>query len=396
VRARSQPGAPAFEIADVFRAHGQSFRQTHTLSPEQRRAMRDIERCRTPALGGHLYRCATCAAEVVLYNSCLNRHCASCQGPAQHRWIEERRRRLLNTHCFHIVVTLPALLRPLALSHRRVLFDLLFAAAADTLLTLGRDPKRLGAELGFTLVLHTWTRDLRFHPHVHGIVPGGGLDVRGDRWRSVRQNFLFPVTVLSKLFRGKFLAALAGAHRQGQFPEVDEKRFRRLVCQLRAKKWITYAKRPFGGPTQVLSYLGRYTHRIGLSDSRLVAVCENAVTFRTKNSATVTLTPEEFLRRFLLHVLPPRFVKIRHYGLYAPANIHTRLRRAQEILGPLPQPSPDPARANTEDSDPDHGQLSAPRSAPLCPRCRTRTLRIVGDYRRRGYLRRFSHPPPDT
>ena len=359
--------------------------------------MRDIERCRTPALGGHLYRCTTCAAEVVLYNSCLNRHCPSCQGPAQHRWIEERRRRLLNTHCFHLVFTLPALLRPLALIHRRVIFDLLFAAAADTLLTLGRDPKRLGAELGFTLVLHTWTRDLRFHPHLHGIVPGGGLDVAGDRWRPARQNFLFPVAVLSKLFRGKFLARLALAHGQGEFPRVDEKSFRRLVSQLRAKKWITYAKRPFGGPVQVVNYLGRYTHRVGLSNSRLVAVGENAVTFRTKNGATATLMPETFLGRFLLHVLPPRFVKIRHYGLLAPANIHTRLRRAQQLLGPVPEPTRAPLRANPDDQ-PDHDdtQASPPAFAPPCPYCGARTLRILGQHGRHGYRPRLTRPPPDT
>ena len=356
--------------------------------------MRDIERCRTNALGGHLYRCATCAAEVVLYDSCLNRHCPSCQGPAQHRWIEERRRRMLNTHCFHLVFTLPALLRPLALTHRREVFDLLFAAAADTLLTLGCDPKRLGAALGFTLVLHTWTRDLRFHPHVHGIVPGGGLDLVADRWRSARQNFLFPVAVLSKLFRGKFLAALTRAHAQHQFPDMDEPRFRRLVRQLRAKKWITYAKRPFGGPAQVVSYLGRYTHRVGLSNSRLLAVTEHAVTFATKSGATATLTPEEFLRRFLLHVLPPRFVKIRHYGLFAPANIHTRLRRAQELLGPVPQQSRDPAGATP--ADPGDAQVPPTPYPPLCPHCRMRTLQIVGDFGRRGYRGRLSHPPPDT
>lgn len=392
--AHPRPGAPAFDIADIFRAHGPRFRLRHRLRPEERRAMRDIEGCRTPALGGHLYRCATCAAEVVLYNSCLNRHCPSCQGPAQHRWIDQRRRRMLNTHCFHLVFTLPAPLRPLALTYRREVFDLLFAAAADTLLTLGSDPKRLGAALGFTLVLHTWTRDLRFHPHVHGIVPGGGLDLVADRWRAAQHHFLFPVAVLSKLFRGKFLAALTRAHAQHQFPDLDEPRLRRLVHQLRAMKWITYAKRPFGGPAQVVSYLGRYTHRVGLSNARLLAVTEHAVTFRTKHGATCLLTPEEFLRRFLLHVLPPRFVKIRHYGLFAPANIHTRLRRAQELLGPVPEPGRDSEQANLAAPGAAHGP--PPPARPLCPHCRTRTLESVGDLGRRGYCRRLNHPPPDT
>ena len=321
MHAHPSPGAPRLEIAAIFRAHGRSFRQKHRLSPEQQRVLGDLQRCRTAALGGHLYRCQQCSAEVPLYNSCLNRHCPTCQGPAQFRWVAERKERLLPTGYFHVVFTLPALLRPLAHRYRRLLFDLLFATAADTLLTFGRDTKRFGAEIGFTLVLHTWTRDLRFHPHIHAIVTGGGLDVDADRWVSASQDYLFPVQALSCFFRGKFLAALIDLFEAGAFQDAghDPKSFRVLTRRLARQKWVLYAKKPFAGPEQIISYLGLYTHRVALSNSRLLSVSDAAVTFRTRAEGSCSLTPEEFIRRFLLHVLPAQFVKIRHYGLLAPA-----------------------------------------------------------------------------
>ena len=411
MHAHAPPGAPRLEIAAIFRAHGGSFRQKHRLSPEQDRVLRDLERCRTAALGGHLYRCQQCSAEVPLYNSCLNRHCPTCQGPAQLRWVDGRRKRLLPTDYFHVVFTLPALLRPLARRYRRLLYDLLFATAADTLLTFGRDPKRLGAELGFTLVLHTWTRELRFHPHVHAIVTGGGLDVHADRWVSARQDYLFPVQALSRLFRGKFLHGLIALFEAGAFAgsRLDSKSFRTLTRRLARQPWVVYAKKPFGrlrseasaagrGPEQIVTYLGRYTHRVAISNSRLLSVTDTLVTFRTRGEGSCAIAPHEFIRRFLLHVLPEQLVKIRHYGLLAPANVNTRLRRAAELLAGQRNAAPssiDSSHGGADDSA-HTGEPPPDLARPRCPHCGARTLIPVGT-RRSGYRRsRFSTPPPDT
>jgi hypothetical protein len=267
-----------------------------------------------PALGSHRYRCQQCAAEVALHDSCLNRHCPSCQGPAQIRWVEQRQQRLLPTHYFHLVFTLPAALRRLARRCPRQIFNLLFAAAAHTLLALGRDPKRLGATIGFTLVLHTWTRELLFHPHVHGVVGGGGLDVQADRWVAGSQEYLFPVRVLSRLFRGKFLAGLTELYDSGELDDaqLDPAAWRKLIRSLRKPQWVVYAKKPFAGPEQIVRYLGLYTHRVAISNARLLDVRDDCITFRTRGQGTCSLPPDEFIRRFLLHVLPDRFVKIRH------------------------------------------------------------------------------------
>lgn len=250
--------------------------------------------------------------------------------------------RVLPTHAFHVVFTLPSQLRAMALANRTLLFDLLFTCAAETLLELGRDPRWLGAELGITSVLHTWTRELLFHPHVHCIVTGGGLSSDGQRWIETRKTFLFPVRVLGALFRGKFLAHLRQAHARGDLCLPAPTQFEHLCNQLQRKRWIVYAKPPFGGPQQVFRYLGRYTHRVGLSNRRLTSFDSRGVTFRTRGNNTVTLAPDEFLRRFLLHVLPKRFVKIRHHGLMAASNVSTRLEVARNLLGQTPA-SPTPS-----------------------------------------------------
>lgn len=321
---------PALELADIVRAYGPAFVQSRVLRPEQRAALRDIERCRTAVLGGHLDVCTACGHEQPSYNSCRNRHCPKCQALAQARWVDKRISRLLPVHYFHVVFTLPAELRAVVKRHRERCFDLLFAAASATLLELARDPKRLGAELGVTMVLHTWTRELSFHPHVHAIVTGGGLSDDDARWVPTRKGFLFPVRVMGALFRGKMLAALERAHAHGHLDlgNVD-------LRALRSKPWIVYAKRPFGGPEQVIRYLGRYTHRVGISNQRLVSMDERGVTFRTKDGRVVTIPGDEMLARFVEHVLTPRFVKIRHYGLHASTHATTRLERARELLPPL-------------------------------------------------------------
>jgi hypothetical protein len=324
------PSASGLEGATIVRTHGAAVRRQQVLSREQRQALRAIAVCRTPALGGHVDVCTTCGLERPAYHSCRNRHCPKCQSLAQARWIAQRLTRVLDTDYFHVVFTLPAALRPLALAHRRQVFALLLRAAAQTLLALGHDPQRLGAQLGITLVLHTWTRDLQFHPHVHCIVTAGGLAADGRRWIPAHQRHLFPVRVLAVLFRGKVLAALKRATRRGDItPAVT---IDRTIAALYQRPWVVYVKRPFGGAARLFRYLGRYTHRVGLSNQRLVAITADAVTFRTKDGRTATLHPHEFLRRLLVHVLPAGFVKIRHAGLFAPRHVATALRSAQRLL----------------------------------------------------------------
>jgi predicted Zn-ribbon and HTH transcriptional regulator len=332
-------GRPVLEVADIFRVHGQEYLREHALSAEQQKVMAHILACRTEVLGGHLETCDQCGYQEQSYNSCGDRHCPKCQALVQSQWIEKRKERTLPTHYFHLVFTLPDQLRSLALCNRKVIFKMLFAAAAETLLELGRDPRHLGGLLGITAVLHTWTRQLDFHPHVHCIVTGGGLDEEGGRWARAKPDFLFPVKVLSSLFRGKFLAALHRAHERGQLEFAGGcadlavgDNFTKLKDQLYRKDWVVYAKRPFGGPEHVFEYLGRYTHRVAISNYRLLAMDNDGVTFATKDGQTATLAPTEFIRRFLMHVLPKDFVKIRHYGLKAASNVNTKLKRAKEIL----------------------------------------------------------------
>ena len=333
------PGRSKLEVAEVFRGHGEAFRKTHSLTPEQARVMRAIETCRTAALGGHVDVCDRCQFERPAYNSCRNRHCPKCQNLRQAVWLDRQMKRILPTDYFHVVVTLPEQLRGLALHNRKRVFDLLFEAASQTLLELGRDEHRLGALLGFTAVLHTWTRDLRFHPHLHCIVTGGGLRHSGE-WRSRHDGrFLFPVKVLGRLFRGKFMAALVRARSKGELVFAgrstvlaDDDAFAAFKDCLYSKEWVVYAKRPFAGVREVYAYLGRYTHRVGLSNYRLQQIDASGVRFSTKDGKSVTLDHQEFIRRFLLHVLPTGFVKIRHYGLYAAPHLKATLVRAREAL----------------------------------------------------------------
>ena len=320
--------------------------RAHVLSPEQHAVLRAVARCRTPALGGHVDVCDDCGHAVVAYNSCRDRHCPKCQALSQARWIEKRMERVLPTHAFHVVFTLPSELHGLVMVNREKLFDLLFASAAEALLELGRDPRWIGGILGITSVLHTWTRDLRFHPHVHCIVTGGGLSLDGERWIATRPGFLLPVRVLGALFRGKFLAGLSRLYDRGELrldgpaaKLADRAQFARVRDKLYRVRWVVYAKPPFGGPTEVFRYLGRYTHRVGISNRRLVSLDERGVTFRTRGDHTATLAPDEFLRRFLLHVLPKGYVKIRHHGLMAASNVNTRLAAARRLLDTTPPPT---------------------------------------------------------
>ncbi len=325
-----------YEVADIFRAHGEAYRAAHPLTPEQRKVMWCIEACRTSVLGGHLDLCLDCGHQEPAYNSCRNRHCPKCQALEQARWLERQQKRILPVPYFHIVFTLPSELRPLVLRNRELVYGLLFKAATQSLLALGRDSKRLGALLGITAVLHTWTRDLRFHPHLHCIVTGGGLATDGQRWSDSGPKFLVHVEPLRRLFRGKFLDAIKRMHQRGLLdlgdsqdpPEILAK----LLSKLYAIKWGIHAERPFAGPRQVFSYLGLYTHRVAISNHRLLAVTDDSVTIATKNGNTATMHPQQFIRRFLLHVLPKGFVKIRHYGLLASCNAKTKLAKARELL----------------------------------------------------------------
>ena len=338
-------GPPRPTVGAIARAHLAHFIAQHALNEAQRKVLRAIAACGTSVLGGRVDVCAACGDEKVMFHSCRNRHCPACQSLTQARWVEGRMARLLPIDYFHVVFTVPDdLLAPLAMRNRERFFDILFEAGSQTLLALGQDAKRLGAQLGLTAVLHTWTRDLRFHPHLHCIVTGGGLTASGE-WKATKRDYLFPVAVLSALFRGKVVAALSEAYRDGRldvrgvegFVDVpdEDTAWRRLRRKLRRTTWVSYAKPPFAGPESVLRYLGRYTHRVGLSNHRLVSATADAVTFRTKGEATATLHPHEFLHRFLQHVLPHGFVKLRHYGLLAPGNVNTKLATARTALEKL-------------------------------------------------------------
>ena len=342
-------GRAALEVADIFRAHGPAWRQAQQghLSLGQLKVMSAIEQCRSAALGGHVLRCDACAQVQIAYNSCRNRHCPKCQARAARRWLEARQADLLPVDYYHLVFTLPAPIAAIAYYNKTVIYDLLFAVAAETLRTIAADPKHLGAQVGVTLVLHTWGSALTHHPHVHGIVPGGGLAADGERWVRCRPGFFLPVRVLSRLFRRRFLEELATAHRGGRLQFFGEhaglsepRAFAPWLAPLRQCEWVVYAKRPFAGPAAVLAYLSHYTHRVAISNRRLLALDERGVTFRWKDyRATgktryraMTLAADEFMRRFLLHVLPSGFHRIRHYGLLANAGRREHLAQARELL----------------------------------------------------------------
>lgn len=324
-------------VAAVFRRHGPAYLCHHTLAPARAKVLRAVIACRTAALGGHLEVCLDCGHAHPAYNSCRDRHCPTCQSHAAKRWLDGRLARVLPTPYFHVVFTLPEPLRAVALANPKIVYDRLFAAATETLQELATT--RLDAQLGITAVLHTWTREMLLHPHLHCVVTGGGLARDGSRWVACRDAYLFPVRVMGALFRGKFMDGLAKAHAAGTLRFVgtsahlaDPVAFAKMRNQLYRTDWVVFAKRPFGGPKQVISYLSRYTHRVAISSARIQAFTDERVVISTRKGRTCTVRPDEFVRRFLLHVLPPEFRKIRHYGLLAPANVKTRLVTALRLL----------------------------------------------------------------
>ncbi len=336
----AQGGRPALELANVVGEYRSAYEQQRILTVCERTVLDAVQRCRTAALGGHVEVCLRCGlVSPPSYNSCHNRHCPKCPAVAQAKWIAGRLERVLPTHYFHVVFTLPAQLRRLTRASPKLLYDLLLHCAAETLLELGQDPARLGGELGVTMVLHTWNQKLELHPHAHGIVTGGALSPDGQQWLPTRPDFLFPVRVMGKLFRGKLLDALRCAQRSGQLRVDDSARFAARLASLYRKRWCVYCKRPFGGAEQVIQYLGQYTHRVALSNHRIVAMDHRGVTFRTKTGEPVTLDGVTFLDRWLCHLLPPRFRKIRHYGLLAPSRVADRLDQARRLLAPTPHPA---------------------------------------------------------
>jgi hypothetical protein len=365
------------ELADVLRAHGEEFRRLCRPTRRQLAVMAHIEQCRTAALGGHAEACGSCGHVVkVSYNSCRDRHCSKCQGEKRVRWVESRLARILPVPHFHVVFTVPHELNPVMLRNKRATFDILFRAAAETLSTIALDEKRLGAEIGFTAVLHTWGQNLLFHPHLHCVVTGGGLAPDGAEWVPAREKYLLPVRILGKMFRGKFLdylgRACAGGMIDGGFDLAAVK------ARLYRRRWVVYAKPPFGGVEAVIKYLGRYTHRVAISNSRLVSMESGRVTFTWKDyrdggrAKVMTLGATEFIRRFLLHVLPRGYTRIRHYGLMAPANVNAKLQACRELLsaeGPAPEDEP---AAETSDHAPE------PQPPPVvCPVCGcTRMVRV--------------------
>jgi hypothetical protein len=380
---------PEWEVADVIRQYGDVFRERYgsVLSGAQFKALRDLERCRTAALGGHVEHCLDCGHDRIAYNSCRNRHCPKCQALTRARWLDRQAEHLLPVEYYHVVFTLPAEIADLALANRVPLYDLLFEAASATLRDVSANPKRLGAQVGALLVLHTWGQNLHHHPHVHAVVSGGGLscDPRGvidpsPRWISCRPGFFLPVRVLSRVFRGKYLEGVRKLFDAGKLvlngrwnPLSDPHAFARWLTPLYQKEWVVYAKRPFGGPEQVLKYLARYTHRVAISNSRLLDVCDGHVTFRYKDyadahrSKAMTLSAEEFLRRFVQHVLPAGFVKVRHYGLLANRHRDERLAVCRRLL------FVEAVRAAAPKAD-DADEAIEATLPPCCPHCGGRRL----------------------
>ena len=379
-------GSSGLEVAHIFRLYGEEFRQNHRLCRVQLQAMRAIEDCRTAVLGGHLYRCEECGAEINVYNSCRNRHCPKCQSLEKERWLEKRRDELLPVPYFHVVFTLPEELNVLALGNPEVIYDLLFDSASRTLLEIAADPKHLGARLGILAVLHTWGQTLVLHPHLHCIVPGGGPSLDGERWVATREDFLLPVGVLAAVFRGKFLAGLKQLHREGRLSltgEAEKLRdpfeFLNFLDPLYKKTWCVYSKPPFGGSEQGLEYLARYTHRVALSNDRLVRLADGKVTFTYKDYSQngrrreMTLPVEEFIRRFLLHILPHRFVRIRYYGFYANRHRQQQLERCRVLLAAAP---PAPKSDEREDWESVYQRVTG-KDPTLCAECGHGHLRRV-------------------
>ena len=365
---------PSLEVADIFRRCGPQYRQTHgaALSQAQRRVMQAIERCRTAALGGHVERCDTCGHQRIAYNSCANRHCPKCQGSAAREWLAERQAELLPVPYFHVVYTLPARIADIAYQNKAAIYGILFKASAETTLRIAADPKRLGARIGFISVLHTWGSAMTHHPHVHMIVPGGGLSLDGKRWISCRPGFFLPANVLSRLFRRLFLQKLVAIHKAGQLSFfgkhaalAEGKAFATYLAPLHQIDWYVDLRRPFAGPEAVLAYLSRYTHRVAISNSRLIALDDKSVTFKWKDyrakarerAKVMTLAVDEFIRRFLIHVLPRGFHRIRHYGLFAKSAHVENIARVRALLNVAAQNQASDAHANDDDT------------AHACPHC---------------------------
>ncbi len=357
---------PPLEVADIFRKEGAAWRRAHAghLSLGQLKAMSAIERCRTDLLGGHVLHCDPCGQDLIAYNSCRNRHCPKCQSTAAKRWLTDRQADLLPLEYYHVVFTLPAPIADIAYQNKAIVYDILFKASAETLTTIAGDPKHLGAKIGFTSVLHTWGSALSHHPHVHIIVPGGGLSLDGERWIPGKRGFFLPVRVLSRLFRRLFLEKLQLAHREGHLrfygqhsDLADAECFAATLSPLRKIDWVVYAKRPFAGPQAVLAYLSRYTHRVAIANSRLISHDERGVTFRWKDYRRkgraryqpMTVTTNEFIRRFLIHILPSGFHRIRHYGLFASHIRRGNLARIRQHLNMLPDNDNEETIATAED-----------------------------------------------
>ena len=382
---------PKLEVADILRRYGDAYRAGHegALSSTQRRVMRAITACRTAALGGHVEACDTCGHRRISYNSCRNRHCPKCQSLARAQWIEDRKSELLDCPYFHVVFTLPEEIAAIAYQNKAVVYKLLFAATADTLGTIAADPKHLGAEVGFFAVLHTWGQNLIHHPHLHCVVPGGGLSLDGARWIACRPGFFLPVRVLSRFFRRRFLQLLGQAFERGELEFFsaleslrDRKAFLRYLEPLREKEWIVYAKAPFAGPEQVLEYVGRYTHRVAISNNRLLDIENGHVTFRWRDyrdgdaQKTMTLAAGEFIRRFLLHVLPPGFHRIRYYGLLGNRHRQEKLEQCRRLLDMSLATPTEPDAAAPADYRDRYEALTG-QSLHHCPICRRGRMILI-------------------
>src|SRR5437899_11252467 len=358
---------PMLEVADIFRDHGAAWRRANAghVSLDQMKVMSAIESCRTAALGGHVARCEKCSHTLIAYNSCRNRHCPKCQGAAAKEWLAEREADLLPVPYFHVVFTVPAQISDIAYQNKAVIYDLLFKVSAETMLTIAADPKHLGGRIGITAVLHTWGSALTHHPHVHMIVPGGGFSLDGKRWVSCRPGFFRPVRVLSRLFRRLVREKLLAAHVAGRLHFFGDhvalakrKAFAAYLAPLRKTEWVVYAKRPFGGPEPVLRYLSRYTHRVAIAHRRLVALDDDRVAFKWKDyradgperAKVMTLAIDEFIRRFLIHVLPTGFHRIRHYGLFANGSRAENIARARQLLDVPPTKKNEPPDAGSADA----------------------------------------------
>lgn len=374
------------EVADVFRQYGEVYLEKYGASREQRRVLRDVQTCRTAALGGHVDQCDRCGHHTISYNSCRNRHCPKCQGPARARWLDARAAELLPVPYFHVVFTVPGALGPLALQNKRVVYNLLFQAVAATLLEVAAQPPRLGAQLGVLAVLHSWGQNLLHHPHVHCVVPAGGLAPNGSAWVHCREGFFLPVRVLSRVYRGKFIAYLKRARADGQLTFhgrlenlADHAALERLIDESVRHEWVVYAKRPFGGPAQVLKYLARYTHRVAIANQRLLSLENGQVTFHWKDYArggrpgAMTLEATEFIRRFLLHVLPSGFVRIRYFGFLANRFRARNLALCRELLDQRPTAAAERRPQALAGTDAPSRDMTA-RRCPLCQEGRMRIL----------------------